>query len=50
MVNDIGAGLLDEAMLPTVATLGVPYVAMHMQGTPRHHAGRSRTTPMWRPK
>ncbi|MBK7382793.1 MAG: dihydropteroate synthase [Flavobacteriales bacterium] len=34
MVNDIGAGLLDEAMLPTVATLGVPYVAMHMQGTP----------------
>ncbi len=35
MVNDIGAGLLDEAMLPTVAALGVPYVAMHMQGTPR---------------
>ncbi|MFN3874428.1 MAG: dihydropteroate synthase, partial [Flavobacteriales bacterium] len=24
MVNDIGAGLLDEAMLPTVASLGVP--------------------------
>ena len=35
MVNDIGAGLLDGAMLPTVAQLGVPYVAMHMQGTPR---------------
>lgn len=34
MVNDIGAGLLDEAMLTTVAALGVPYVAMHMQGTP----------------
>lgn len=34
MVNDIGAGLLDEAMFPTVARLGVPYVAMHMQGTP----------------
>jgi len=34
MVNDIGAGLLDNAMLTTVASLGVPYVAMHMQGTP----------------
>lgn len=34
MVNDIGAGLLDPEMLPTVATLHVPYVAMHMQGTP----------------
>lgn len=34
MVNDIGAGLLDETMLPTVARLGVPYIAMHMQGTP----------------
>ena len=34
LVNDIGAGLLDEAMLPTVAASGVPYVAMHMQGTP----------------
>ena len=34
MVNDIGAGLLDEAMLSTVARLGVPYIAMHMQGTP----------------
>jgi dihydropteroate synthase len=35
LVNDVGAGLLDDAMLPTVARLGVPYVAMHMQGTPR---------------
>ena len=34
LVNDIGAGLLDPDMLPTVAGLGVPYVAMHMQGTP----------------
>lgn len=34
MVNDIGAGLLDHAMLPTVARLSVPYIAMHMQGTP----------------
>lgn len=34
MVNDIGAGMFDEAMLPTVAALHVPYIAMHMQGTP----------------
>lgn len=35
MVNDISAGLLDEGMLETVAAARVPYVAMHMQGTPR---------------
>ena len=35
MVNDIGAGLLDDAMLPAVAELGVPYIAMHLKGTPR---------------
>lgn len=35
IVNDIGAGLLDEAMLSTVAGLHVPYIAMHMQGRPR---------------
>ena len=34
IVNDISGGRLDEAMLSTVAVLGVPYVAMHMQGTP----------------
>ena len=34
MINDIGAGLLDEAMFATVAQLGVPYVLMHMQGDP----------------
>ncbi|MCC7503349.1 MAG: dihydropteroate synthase [Flavobacteriales bacterium] len=34
MVNDIGAGLLDANMLATVTTLHVPYVLMHMQGTP----------------
>ena len=35
MVNDISAGNLDSNMLKTVGTLGVPYVAMHMQGTPQ---------------
>lgn len=35
LVNDISAGLLDEVMLPTVAKLQVPYVMMHMRGTPQ---------------
>jgi dihydropteroate synthase len=34
MVNDISAGYLDTGMLATVAALGVPYVCMHMKGTP----------------
>ena len=34
MVNDISGGNLDAAMIPTVAALKLPYVCMHMQGTP----------------
>lgn len=34
MVNDISAGELDCDMLSTVAEAGVPYIAMHMRGTP----------------
>lgn len=34
IINDISAGELDRKMIPTVAKLGVPYVAMHMKGTP----------------
>lgn len=34
MVNDISAGTLDKEMTETVAALGVPYVLMHMRGTP----------------
>ncbi|HAI84110.1 MAG TPA: dihydropteroate synthase [Chitinophagaceae bacterium] len=33
-VNDVSGGLIDDAMLPTVAAAKVPYVCMHMQGTP----------------
>ncbi|GAA0879054.1 dihydropteroate synthase [Algoriphagus jejuensis] len=36
IINDISAGNLDEEMLPTVASLGVPYIAMHMQGNPQN--------------
>jgi len=35
LINDISAGKLDENMLPTVAELQVPYIMMHMRGTPQ---------------
>lgn len=35
IVNDISAGLLDDAMLQTVGKLKVPYIMMHMRGTPQ---------------
>lgn len=35
MINDISAGDLDENMFETVAELQIPYVLMHMQGTPQ---------------
>ena len=34
IVNDISAGELDPKMLETVGRLGLPYIAMHMRGTP----------------
>jgi dihydropteroate synthase len=36
IVNDVSAGSLDEGLLPAVAELGVPYVLMHMPGTPQN--------------
>lgn len=36
MVNDISAGNLDGNMISVVAKLKVPYIAMHMQGTPEN--------------
>ena len=35
IINDISAGKMDEAMISTVASLQVPYVLMHMKGTPQ---------------
>jgi dihydropteroate synthase len=39
LVNDVSAGTHDAAMLPALATAaelqGVPYIAMHMRGTPQ---------------
>lgn len=36
LVNDISAGSIDPHMFTTVASLNVPYVLMHMQGTPKN--------------
>lgn len=35
LINDISAGQLDPKMLATVAKLQVPYIMMHMRGTPQ---------------
>ena len=35
IINDISAGEMDNRMFETVARLGVPYIMMHMQGTPQ---------------
>ena len=36
MINDISAGKLDAAMLPIIAKYQVPYIMMHMKGTPQN--------------
>jgi len=35
IVNDISSGTIDDAMIKTVATLNVPYICMHIKGTPK---------------
>ncbi len=35
LINDISAGLFDKNMLETIAKYKVPYIMMHMKGTPR---------------
>lgn len=35
IINDIAAGEMDKEMFRTVADLNVPYIMMHMQGTPQ---------------
>ncbi len=35
IVNDVSSGSFDTKMLPTMAILKAPYIAMHMQGTPK---------------
>ncbi len=35
MINDISGGQIDKNMFATVAQLNVPYILMHMRGTPQ---------------
>jgi len=39
LVNDISAGELDTGMFAEIARLQVPYIAMHMRGTPQTMKG-----------
>jgi dihydropteroate synthase len=36
IINDISAGEIDDKMFETIAKLNVPYIMMHMQGTPEN--------------
>ena len=36
IINDISAGEMDENMINTIAQLQVPYIIMHMKGTPKN--------------
>jgi len=36
IINDVSGGLLDDQMFETVARLNVPYILMHMKGTPQN--------------
>lgn len=35
IINDIGGGSLDQTMFATIARLKIPYILMHIQGTPQ---------------
>jgi dihydropteroate synthase len=36
IINDISGGEMDKDMISTVSNLNVPFICMHMQGTPEH--------------
>ncbi|CAN0376662.1 unnamed protein product, partial [Ectocarpus sp. 4 AP-2014] len=36
LINDISGGTMDDKMFATVASLQVPYILMHMLGTPQN--------------
>ena len=39
MINDISGGSLDPKMIATIGSLKVPYIMMHMRGTPQTMSG-----------
>ena len=44
MVNDVSGGRFDSKMLATVAALDVPYIIMHMRGTPQTMTQKQHST------
>jgi dihydropteroate synthase len=34
MINDISGGTMDDGMIPLIAELNIPYIMMHIRGTP----------------
>jgi dihydropteroate synthase len=36
IINDVSAGMMDSDMCATIGKMKVPYIAMHMQGTPQN--------------
>jgi dihydropteroate synthase len=36
MINDISGGTFDPGMIPNVIRLGIPFIIMHIQGTPQN--------------
>jgi dihydropteroate synthase len=44
VINDISAGSLDDKMMQTVAALRVPYIMMHMRGTPQNMQSQTEYT------
>ncbi len=36
IINDVSAGIMDSDMCATIGKMKVPYIAMHMQGTPQN--------------
>ncbi len=36
IINDVSAGMMDSDMCATIGQMKVPYIAMHMQGTPQN--------------
>ena len=42
IINDISGGMMDDSMPETIAKLQVPYILMHMRGTPQTMTGHTR--------
>ncbi|MDO6597574.1 dihydropteroate synthase [Oceanihabitans sp. 2_MG-2023] len=48
LINDISAGKLDKNMLQTISHLNVPYIMMHMKGTPQNMQEHTSYKNLWK--